>query len=100
MESEQRRISALHQLEKKIEKHQQKAQQELKQLSLTEFACVADATAAAEKLSQQMIWHELTAIEIVSKSHYDKAGKPKPDAIPMRVSYRVTGTVMCSHPQS
>jgi transposase len=34
VESEQRRIPALHQLGNKIEKHQQKAQQELKQLFL------------------------------------------------------------------
>ena len=93
VESEQRRISALHQLGKKIEKHQQKAQQELKQLSSKEFACVADATAAAEKLSHKMVWHELTGIEISSKSHHDKAGKPKLDAKPTRISYRVRATV-------
>jgi hypothetical protein len=59
-----------------------------------EFACIADATAAAQKLSQQMIWHQLTEIEIVEKSHYDKPGKPKPDAVLSRIGFRVTATVV------
>jgi transposase len=94
IESEQRRKSDLNQLAKKIERHQQKSQQELKQLSAIEFACIADATAAAQQLSQQMTWHQLAEIKIVEKSHYDKAGKPKPDAVPTRISYRVTGMVI------
>jgi transposase len=56
--------------------------------------CIADATAAAHKLSQQMNWHQLAEIEIVEKSHYDKPGKPKPDAVPARISFRVTATVV------
>jgi transposase len=94
IESEQRRKSDLKQLTKKIERHRQKSQQELNQLSAIEFACIADATAAAAKLSQQITWHQLTEIEIVEKKHYDKPGKPKPDAIPSRLSFRVTATVV------
>jgi hypothetical protein len=41
-------------LTKKIERHRQKSQQDLNQLSAIEFACLADATAAAQKLSHQM----------------------------------------------
>jgi transposase len=94
IESEHRRKSDLKQLTKKIERHRQKSQQELNQLSAIEFACIADATAAAAKLSQQMTWHQLTEIEIVEKRHYDKPGKPKPDAVPSRISFRVTATVV------
>jgi transposase len=94
IESEQRRTSDLKQLVKRIERHRQKSQQELNQLCAIEFACVADATAAAAKLSQQMTWHQLTEIEIVEKKHYDKPGKPKPDAMPARISFRVTATVV------
>jgi hypothetical protein len=64
------------------------------QLCAIEFACAADATAAAQKLSQQMTWHQLAEIEIVEKSHYDKPGKPKPDAVPSRISFRVTALVI------
>jgi transposase len=94
IESEQRRTSDLRQLTKRIERHRQKSQQELNQLSAIEFACIADATAAASKLSQQITWHQLTEIEIVEKKHYDKPGKPKPDAIPSRSGFRVTATVV------
>ena len=93
VESEQRRKSDLKQLTKKIERHRQKSQQELRQLSAIEFACIADATAAAQNLSEQMTWHQLTEMEIVEKNHYDKPGKPKPDAIPSRISFRVSATV-------
>jgi hypothetical protein len=41
-----------------------------------------------------MTWHQLTEIEIVEKRHYDKPGKPKPDAVPSRISFRVTATVV------
>jgi transposase len=94
IESEQRRTSDLKQLTKRIERHRQKSQQELNQLSAIEFACIADATAAAAKLSQQITWHQLTEIEIAEKKHYDKPGKPKPDAIPSRIGFRVTATVV------
>ena len=94
IESEQRRKSDLKQLTKRIERHRQKSQQELNQLCAIEFACIADATAAAAKLSQQIIWHQLAEIEIVEKKHYDKPGKPKPDAIPSRISFRITATVV------
>ena len=86
IESEQRRKSDLKQLTKRIERHRQKSQQELNQLCAIEFACIADATAAAAKLSQQITWHQLTEIEIVEKKHYDKPGKPKPEAIPAHES--------------
>ena len=71
---------------KRIERHRQKSQQELNQLCAIEFACIAEATAVADKLSQQMIWHQLAEIEIVEKKHYDKPGKPKPDAVTSRLT--------------
>ena len=94
IESEQRRKSDLKQLTKKIERHQQTSQQALNYLSAIEFACLADATAAAQKLSEQMKWHQLMDIEIIEKSYYDKPGKPKPGAIPCRIGFRVTATVV------
>ena len=94
IESEQRRKSDLKQLTKRIERHRQKSQQDLNQLCAIEFACIADATAAAAKLSQQITWHQVTEIEIVEKKHYDKPGKPKPDAVPSRIGFRVTATVV------
>jgi transposase len=79
---------------KKNERHRQKSQQDLNHLCVIEFSCLADATAAAQELSQQMTWHQLTDIEIIEKSHYDKPGKPKPGAKPSRLGFRVTATVV------
>jgi transposase len=93
VESEQRRNSDLKQLAKKIEQYQKKYLQELQALSTQEFACATDAINAAQALSKTMKWHQLSDIETVEKSHYDKAGKPKKDAVPTRISYHVIGTV-------
>ncbi len=62
-------------------------------LSLGYFACVADAIAAAEKLSTKMKWHQLDHIQAIEKPLYAKRGKPKPNAIPTSISYRITATV-------
>ena len=93
IESEQRRKSDLKQLAKKMEQHQRQSQQDLRVLCAREFACSADAMSAAQTLSKKMTWHGLSALQIVEKPHYDKAGKPKRADVPQRMSYRVTGTV-------
>lgn len=94
VESEARLKSDIKKLEKKIEKTQEKCQQELQVLAGQDFACVADALAAAEKLSAKMKWHKLTNIQTKEKPHYAKRGKPQPDAIPTSISYRITATVI------
>jgi transposase len=94
VESQARRNSDLKQLAKKIEQYQQKYQQEFQTLSHQEFACVAEAMNAAQNLSKSMKWHQLWELETLEKPHYDKAGKPKKDAVPTRISYHVTGAVI------
>lgn len=96
VESEQRRKSDLKQLSKKIEQYQNKYVQELQTLSAQEFACATDAINAAQNLSRTMKWHQLSDIGTIEKPHYDKAGKPKKDAVPTRISHHVTGSVTCS----
>ncbi len=94
VESQERLKSDIKKLDKKVQKIQQNCIQELKTLTLQDFACVADAIAAAEKLSTKMKWHQLSNIQTIEKPHYAKRGKPQPDAIPTNISYRVTATVM------
>jgi transposase len=94
VESQERRKSDIKKLDKKIEKIQQNCHQELQTLTLQDFACVADAIAAAEKLSTKMKWHKLSNIQTLEKPHYAKRGKPQPDAIPTSISYRITATVI------
>ncbi len=92
--SEARRKSDIKKLDKKIEKTQERGKQELLVLAAQDFACPADAIAAAEKLSAKMKWHKLTNIQTLEKPHYAKRGKPQPDAIPTSISYRITATVI------
>lgn len=94
VESQARLKSDLKKLAKRVSQIQKNCQQSLNTLSGQDFACVADAIAAAEKLSVKMKWHQLADIQTVEKLHYQKAGKPKPDAIPTHVTYRITATVV------
>jgi transposase len=50
-------------------------------------------TLAAQKLSQNMTWYQLSDIQVVEKRHYAKAGKPSKSDIPQRISYRVAAVV-------
>ena len=52
------------------EQIQQNCHQELQTLAGQDFACVADAIAAAEKLSAKMKWHQLSHIQTLEKTHY------------------------------
>ena len=94
VESQERRKSDSKKLDKKIEKIQQNCHQELQVLAGQDFACAADAIAAAEKLSAKMKVPQLAHIQTLEKPHYAKRGKPKPDAIPISISYRITATVI------
>ncbi len=94
VESEKRRQSDLKQLTKKIDKYYSQAEQSLKQLSSTEFACATDALNAAQKLSAQMNWHQLHELQVVEKPHYGKPGKPAKEDIPERLTYRVKASIV------
>jgi transposase len=94
VESAERRKSDIKKLGKRIEQIQQNCVQELQALSAQDFACVADAMSAATKLSTKLKWHQLNHIQTVEKPHYQKRGKPKPDAVPDSISYRLTATII------
>ncbi|HEY9649993.1 MAG TPA: IS1634 family transposase [Coleofasciculaceae cyanobacterium] len=65
VESETRRVSDLRQLEKNIAKAHQEAKKKLRELAAQEFACEPDARAAANRLSKQLKYHNLTQIQPV-----------------------------------
>jgi len=69
IDSQARRKSDIKKLDKKLEQIQQKCHQDLHTLAGQDFACAADAIAAAEKLSTQMKWHQLANIQTVEKPH-------------------------------
>ena len=62
VESSLRRESDRHKIEKKLKRAEAEAQNKLQELSKIEFACAADAVAAAHRLSKQLKYHSLTEI--------------------------------------
>ena len=94
VESVERRKSDTEKLDKKIKQVQDKCSSDLQTLSNQDFACAADAIAAAKKLSASMTWHQLENIQAVEKQHYQKAGKPSKDEVPKSISHRVIATVV------
>lgn len=65
VESDARRQSDVQRQQKTLDKASKEANKNLRELSHQKFACQPDAIAAAQKLSQQLRYHNLTAIEIV-----------------------------------
>jgi len=62
VESSLRRESDQRKLEKNLKKAEIEGQKKLRELSNIEFACSADASAAANRLSKQLKYHNLTQI--------------------------------------
>ncbi|MEG4288211.1 hypothetical protein Q5692_19660 [Microcoleus sp. C2C3] len=62
VESSLRRDSDRRQLENKLKKAEIESQNKLREISKIEFACAADAFAAAHRLSKQLKYHNLTQI--------------------------------------
>ena len=93
VESEKWRTSDLEQLEKQLETAQKQAQQQLKKLCTQAFACETDALMAAQGLSQDLPWHELSDCTAALKKHYERSGKPSASETPLRVSYSLSATL-------
>jgi transposase len=62
VESRLRRESDLRKLEKKLKKAKAEAENKLQELSKIEFACAADAAAAAHRLSKQLKFYNITQV--------------------------------------
>lgn len=93
IESEKRRTADLEQWENQLEKAQKQARSQLKTLCNQAFACEADALMAAQTLSQNLPWHELSDTVTQVKRHYERSGKPSESEPPSRVSYSLSATL-------
>ena len=94
IESEKRRDSDFKRLEKQLIKQRKIANSELKSLMKQDFACVADAKQAADKLSRTWKYHCLESVAIETHPHYNKAGRPTKNQSPEHFTYRVTAQVV------
>ena len=59
VESQQRRESDLKSLEKKIQKERVEVDKKLRTLKSEQFACIAGAETATEKLLKKFLYHEI-----------------------------------------
>jgi transposase len=82
IESEKRLNSDLKQLERRLTKQLKIATSELKSLMKQDFACVADAKQAADKLSRNWKYHSLESIEIQTHACYNTPGRPTKNQSP------------------
>ena len=94
IESKKRRDSDFKRLEKQLIKQLKIANSELKSLMKQDFACVADAKQAADKLSRRWKYHCLRSVEIETRPHYNKAGRPTKNQSPEHFTYCVTAQVV------
>jgi transposase len=94
IESEKRRDSDFKRLEKQIIKKLKIANSELKSLIKQDFACVADAKKAADKLSRSWQYHCLESVKIKTHPHYNRAGRPTKNQSAKHFTYRVTAQVI------
>lgn len=94
IESEKRRDSDFQQLDRRLKKQLKIATSELKSLMKQDFACVADAKQAADKLSRSWKYHCLESVEIETHPHYNQAGRPSKNQSPESFTYRLTAQVV------
>lgn len=94
VESEQRQQADIQQLHKRIDKEHSSQLAKLRQLSAQVFACEPDAHSAAIKLEQSLKYHRLIELKFIPQPHYDKAGRPRQDEQPTRITYSVQATLV------
>ena len=94
VESDLGRQRDLKALDKRLSKQADKANQQLRHLSRTEFACEADALKQTQKLAQSWSLHTLGSINVVAQAHYDQAGRPRQETPVSHYTYRVSAQVI------
>lgn len=87
--SQPRREADLKKLDKKLKQDKKKQQKALDALTAQEFACEADARKAAKAFEKKLNFHHLEALEIETKPHYQKRGRPSKDGVPSHSSFHL-----------
>ena len=87
--SQPRREADLKKLDTKLKQDRNKQQKALDALTAQEFACEADALKAAKAFEKKLNFHLLEALEIETKPHYKKRGRPSKNQLPSHSSFHV-----------
>ena len=94
VESESRQQADLKQLDKRIAKAYTEKVNALKTLTAHPFACQADALDALDGFEKKLKYHTLIDLEVITKPHYDKPGRPRKGDMPKRYTYHPTATIV------
>ena len=81
-------------LEKQIAKEQKIAEKSHQHLSCPEFDTEMDAHEAARLLSAAWRYHKFSKVECVCVHHYPHQGRPKKDAQPTRIGFRILAEIV------
>lgn len=92
-ESEKRKESDFKKLEGHLDKVFLQQSQILHKLEHKEFACEADALAAADDFGKTLKYHALSSIHIIPKPHYSQRGRPGKHASPSHYTYHLQATL-------
>jgi transposase len=86
--STQAQVREEKQLDRKIEREADQANQTLKKLGQTDFACEKDAQQAVAKIGKRLKWHTVEAIYQPIKK-YSRPGRPAKGDEPLIIGWRV-----------
>ena len=94
VESSSRQQADLKQLDKRIAKAYTEKLNVLKTLTTHPFACQADALDGLAAFEKKLKYHTLINLEVVTKPHYDKPGRPRKGDKPKRYTYHPKATLV------
>ncbi len=92
MESTARQQADIKQLHSRLDKLEQRLNQQLTQLCLSDFRCEADALLAADRFAKKLEDHCLQAVTVIKHRQHVKPGRPRKDAQPS-ITYRIQATL-------
>ncbi len=94
VESDERKEADLKALLKRIDKSLASKMKSLKTLESKEFACEADALSAAADFEKTLKYHQFSELEVVSKPHYQRRGRPRPGDEVSYYTYHIQATLI------
>ena len=78
---------------RKLDNLDESVNKSLNQLSCHEFGCKQDAIDAISSLEKKWKYHK-SSYEIIDVKKYGSSGRPKQDAVPSEIIYKINGTIL------
>jgi transposase len=94
VESDNRRAADLQQLDKRLQKEQQRHNRQLNQLCKESFACEADALKAMNQFEQTLHYHGVSQVAVMMRANHAGRGRPKANSVPQSLSYHLQAVLV------